>query len=277
MCSRLICSSFVTGPRLCGGPHVHGISVLQCWTRILRHPFIMTRMSRLRVVARTISQERTARSGPSPFQLCRPISVTPRRSDVPSWPPPPVPKPPVSPSDDLTPKAGPSTSHESNAKPEESFWQQWMSSASFQAALTTVMGLGMVFAGGIGYLEWYKQHVLYRVRHESSGSCSDPLLILPTDWSSFRTGLCEYINKDGLTSLGSSIGDARGRSPTDTTSRTTSHRQYSPGRACRLVLSYLWSQWYRQGNNDIKVSIKACPDIDLQCHAENTRRRSFCL
>jgi hypothetical protein len=47
---------------------------------------------------------------------------------------------------------------------ERSFWAEWAHSPSFQAALTTVVGLGAVFAGGIGYLQWYKAHVLHRVR-----------------------------------------------------------------------------------------------------------------
>jgi hypothetical protein len=87
------------------------------------------------------------------------ISTSPRNLDVPSWPSPPVPQPPVGPSDDLNPRQS------AKSKAEETFWHAWTTSASFQAALTTVVGLGMVFGAGIGYLEWYKQHVLHRVRH----------------------------------------------------------------------------------------------------------------
>ncbi|WWC70154.1 uncharacterized protein I206_104101 [Kwoniella pini CBS 10737] len=81
------------------------------------------------------------------------------RYNVPQWPNPPVPQPPIGPSDDLL--ITPSTSPLNKGK--ESFWREWSSSASFQAALTTVIGLGMVFAAGVGYLEWYKSHVLHRM------------------------------------------------------------------------------------------------------------------
>ncbi|ORY32864.1 hypothetical protein BCR39DRAFT_557421 [Naematelia encephala] len=68
-----------------------------------------------------------------------------------------MPQSPVGPSSNLDPSQ-PSARHQ-----RESFWKQWSSSASFQAALTTVVGLGMVFAAGVGYLEWYKAHVLHRI------------------------------------------------------------------------------------------------------------------
>lgn len=48
-------------------------------------------------------------------------------------------------------------------KKHDSWYHEWAHSPSFQAALTTVVGLGAVFAGGIGYLQWYKAHVLRRV------------------------------------------------------------------------------------------------------------------
>ncbi|KAK0454662.1 hypothetical protein EV421DRAFT_433248 [Armillaria borealis] len=35
--------------------------------------------------------------------------------------------------------------------------------AFLDAALTTVMGLGMVFLGGVGYLKWYKWNVLHKI------------------------------------------------------------------------------------------------------------------
>jgi len=95
----------------------------------------------------------------------RPLSTTPPRCDVPSWPSPPVPQPPIGPSDDLTSGKESSQSKNWKQKTEESFWHAWSTSASFQAALTTVVGLGMVFGAGIGYLEWYKYHVLHRVHH----------------------------------------------------------------------------------------------------------------
>ncbi|WWD17146.1 hypothetical protein CI109_101583 [Kwoniella shandongensis] len=76
--------------------------------------------------------------------------------DVPSWPNPPMPQPPVGPSDNLAAFSPAQTQ-------KRSFWSEWAHSASFQAALTTVVGLGMVFAGGMAYLEWYKAHVLHRM------------------------------------------------------------------------------------------------------------------
>lgn len=72
-----------------------------------------------------------------------------------------MPQPPVGPSDDLN--SGKSSKKDWKSKTEETFWHAWSTSASFQAALTTVVGLGMVFGAGIGYLEWYKYHVLHRV------------------------------------------------------------------------------------------------------------------
>ncbi|KAK8864544.1 hypothetical protein IAR55_001794 [Kwoniella newhampshirensis] len=77
--------------------------------------------------------------------------------DVPSWPNPPMPQPPVGPSDNLSAFSPPPQFK------QRSFWSEWAHSASFQAALTTVVGLGMVFAGGMAYLEWYKAHVLHRI------------------------------------------------------------------------------------------------------------------
>lgn len=81
---------------------------------------------------------------------------------MPQWPQAPIPQNPVMPSDDLTPnKKTKGGSHGEDGK--QSFWQEWSHSASFQAALTTVVGLGMVFGAGTGYLQWYKAHVLHRV------------------------------------------------------------------------------------------------------------------
>jgi hypothetical protein len=91
----------------------------------------------------------------------RPLHSSPSRLDIPSWPNPPMPQPPVGPSDDLGPRSGPSSRRKK--VDEDSFWYSWSHSPSFQAALTTVVGLGMVFGAGVGYLEWYKAHVLHRV------------------------------------------------------------------------------------------------------------------
>nr|ODO01229.1 hypothetical protein L204_01957 [Cryptococcus depauperatus CBS 7855] len=98
----------------------------------------------------------------------RPFITTHRLLNVPSWPNPPMPQPPVGPSNDLSiPKSD--TTHQGfsrecgSEKKNKNFWTDWLSSPSFQAALTTVVGLGMVFAGGMAYLEWYKSHVLHRI------------------------------------------------------------------------------------------------------------------
>lgn len=76
-----------------------------------------------------------------------------------------MPQNPVGPSDDLSPR--PSSGGPTGKK--QSFWEEWSHSASFQAALTTIVGLGMVFGAGIGYLEWYKAHVLHRVSPAGTG------------------------------------------------------------------------------------------------------------
>ncbi len=91
------------------------------------------------------------------------------------------------PSDDLSSRKG-GDGGGSNKKEEQSFWKEWSHSASFQAALTTVVGLGMVFAGGVGYLEWYKAHVLHRVR--LLFVLLEPKLTC-TDGASLRRWICE--------------------------------------------------------------------------------------
>lgn len=94
----------------------------------------------------------------------RPFSSTIYRLNVPSWPSPPVPQPPVGPSDNLSSSSQQSGQYQYHGQQKKkTFWTEWLSSPSFQAALTTVVGLGMVFAGGMAYLEWYKAHVLHRV------------------------------------------------------------------------------------------------------------------
>nr|XP_019003167.1 uncharacterized protein I203_04204 [Kwoniella mangroviensis CBS 8507]OCF66628.1 hypothetical protein I203_04204 [Kwoniella mangroviensis CBS 8507] len=108
-----------------------------------------------------------------PFPPIRTLSGTSVRLDIPQWPNPPVPQPPVGPSDNLT-----DTPPRRNSD-RKGFWEQWSSSASFQAALTTVVGLGMVFAAGVGYLEWYKAHVLHRIMRAFEPGY-DPALELST-------------------------------------------------------------------------------------------------
>ncbi|WVQ86539.1 hypothetical protein IAS59_000252 [Cryptococcus gattii] len=93
-----------------------------------------------------------------------PFSSTIYRLNAPSWPSPPVPQPPVGPSDNLSSSSQQSGQYQYHGQQKKkTFWTEWLSSPSFQAALTTVVGLGMVFAGGMAYLEWYKAHVLHRI------------------------------------------------------------------------------------------------------------------
>lgn len=91
--------------------------------------------------------------------VARGIHVSHPLRDVPSWPNAPVPQPPVGGQDDFVT----ALQEKGKAPKKQSFWEEWSHSAGFQAALTTVVGLGLVFLAGTGYLEWYKAHVLHRV------------------------------------------------------------------------------------------------------------------
>ncbi|RSH88872.1 hypothetical protein EHS25_002534 [Saitozyma podzolica] len=88
-----------------------------------------------------------------------------------------MPQPPVGPSDDLGTGSNPSSRRKK--ADEDSFWYSWSHSPSFQAALTTIVGLGMVFGAGVGYLEWYKAHVLHRMERAFDPGY-DPALELST-------------------------------------------------------------------------------------------------
>ncbi|KAL7421907.1 hypothetical protein Q5752_003679 [Cryptotrichosporon argae] len=104
--------------------------------------------------------------------LSRSVHPSASRLDAPTWPPPPVPQPAVTPSDAPPFPSRPITQ-------PNSFWRAWANSASFQAALTTVVGLAMVFGAGVGYLEWYKHHVLHRMERAFAGGY-DPALEIST-------------------------------------------------------------------------------------------------
>ena len=91
---------------------------------------------------------------------------------------------------DVSPGTTASAAPTSRNTESSGFWKEWSSSAAFQAALTTVVGLGMVFTAGIGYLEWYKGHVLHRVSRQRYFPADLP------DVSSVRAGLCELNHAD---------------------------------------------------------------------------------
>ena len=94
----------------------------------------------------------------------RPLSTSSIRRNVPRWPQPPgQPQTPINPSDDAISQINSQRISQATDR-VKTFWEEWSSSPSFQAALTTVVGLMMVFAGGVGYLSWYKSHVLHRVQ-----------------------------------------------------------------------------------------------------------------
>ncbi|BEI93296.1 uncharacterized protein CcaverHIS019_0509240 [Cutaneotrichosporon cavernicola] len=125
----------------------------------------------------------------------RHLHVSLTRSNVPMWPNSPMPQPPVTADDEFTQMM---KDHKNRGKgrqspPEEereSFWREWSSSPGFQAALTTIVGLIMVFGGGMGYLQWYKAHVLHRVERAFEGGY-DPALEL----GSVHSPKAEHINR----------------------------------------------------------------------------------
>lgn len=105
--------------------------------------------------------------------LPRYISASARRLDLPQWPGPAVPQPPVGPSDTIPPS-------KRTSSPSDSFsdiLRRWADNPLVQAAVTTVLGLGVVFVGGVGYLEWYKANVLDRME-EAFAPGYDPALEL---------------------------------------------------------------------------------------------------
>lgn len=96
--------------------------------------------------------------------LSRSFTSTASTRNIPSWPSPPIPQNPIMPSDDLSSSSKPSGSGSGLGNEKKRSWySDWAHSPSFQAALTTVVGLAMVFGAGVGYLQWYKAHVLRRV------------------------------------------------------------------------------------------------------------------
>ncbi len=96
-----------------------------------------------------------------------------------------MPQPPVGPDDDFSQMMKDHKDKDKGKRQEErqSFWEVWSHSPGFQAALTTVVGLIMVFGGGMGYLQWYKAHVLHRVERAFQGGyvrrCLTPLTTGP--------------------------------------------------------------------------------------------------
>jgi hypothetical protein len=93
----------------------------------------------------------------------RALSTTPPRLNLPSWPPGPIPQSPQGPDPNGGSNQQNSYGQYQRQGAQDKWYIKWANSSSFQAALTTIVGLGMVFGGGIAYLEWYKHHVLHRV------------------------------------------------------------------------------------------------------------------
>lgn len=117
----------------------------------------------------TLGLKRTAalrpRIAPSTQPTARSLHASVLRYNVPMWPNNPMPQPPVTADDDFTQMMKDHRGRDKAGEGEkQSFWKEWSHSPGFQAALTTIVGLVMVFGGGIGYLQWYKAHVLNRVR-----------------------------------------------------------------------------------------------------------------
>ncbi|CAK9781101.1 hypothetical protein CC85DRAFT_282535 [Cutaneotrichosporon oleaginosum] len=131
----------------------------------------------LAAATRALALRARARTAPVP----RYLHASAMRFDVPMWPNAPMPQPPVGPDDDFSQMMKDHRNKDKSGKkpPEEreSFWKEWSHSPGFQAALTTVVGLIMVFGGGMGYLQWYKAHVLHRVEGAFEGGY-DPALEL---------------------------------------------------------------------------------------------------
>ncbi|KAK4683814.1 hypothetical protein P7C73_g6405, partial [Tremellales sp. Uapishka_1] len=112
--------------------------------------------------------------------LGRHLSSTRSVQNIPQWPSSPVPQPPgTSDTSSLTSGRNP-TEGEGDPKGKRiPWWKEWAGSPSFQAALSTVVGLGLVFGAGVGYLEWYKDHVLRRMTRAFAAGY-DPALELTT-------------------------------------------------------------------------------------------------
>lgn len=106
----------------------------------------------------------------------RRISSSPQRLDLPQWPGPAIPQPPVGPSDPIAAKDDAQSSSSGRGSFGDIF-KRWADNPLVQAAITTVLGLGVVFVGGIGYLEWYKANVLNRME-EAFAPGYDPALEL---------------------------------------------------------------------------------------------------
>jgi hypothetical protein len=113
------------------------------------------------------------------FSNHRCLSLSSSRRNIPSWPNPPSPQPTVTPLSSQGSSYNSSSSQYSHDSGTRSFLREWASSSSFQAALTTLVGLGVVFAAGVGYFEWYKSHVSRRVEMAFAPGY-DPALELST-------------------------------------------------------------------------------------------------
>lgn len=108
---------------------------------------------------------RPSRSYPTLTALHLPVLHSTRRVFVPSRPTSPNPPFAVGTSENA-PK---NVRHDSVPSSQEnivgfrSLCRQWSHRPWFHAALTALVGLGIAFGAGVGYLQWYKGHILRRV------------------------------------------------------------------------------------------------------------------
>ncbi|GFZ44299.1 hypothetical protein JCM24511_02021 [Saitozyma sp. JCM 24511] len=124
---------------------------------------------------------RPSRSYPTLTALHLPVLHSTRRVFVPSRPTSANPRSAVG-----TPENAPkNVRHDSVPSSQEnivgfrSLYRQWSHRPWFHAALTALVGLGIAFGAGVGYLQWYKGHILRRIERAFDPGY-DPALELST-------------------------------------------------------------------------------------------------
>ncbi|KAJ9107479.1 hypothetical protein QFC21_000932 [Naganishia friedmannii] len=106
------------------------------------------------------------------------IHSTASRQDLPQWPNPPVPQPVATPyQDPRTGQGGAGGGGKGPGTDWKTILENLSTNPLFGAMLTTVIGLAAVFGGGVGYLAWYKAHVLNKMMHAFDAGY-DPVLEL---------------------------------------------------------------------------------------------------